>query len=293
MDGDEVHRVIHNIAVNTCEYLKDNPKIESLILGVSGGADSALVAMLGNDVCNMMNSARYGHKDIKLIGRSMPILTNSHGEMSRAKAIGETICHDFKIVNLETSYAAISNQCLDEHSRHTIEGENAHAIRMGNIKARTRMIYLYHLASLNNGMVLSTDNFTEYLLGFWTLHGDVGDFGMIQNLWKTEVFMLLDYYYENFKHNDRHAMARALNACRHATPTDGLGITDSDLEQFGGINSYEEVDKIFIEKFNEGYGRFIQNGEIPKVLTMFENTKYKRENPFNIPRGYMFTKVIL
>lgn len=55
----------------------------------------------------------------------------------------------------------------------------------GNIQARLRMIYLYNLASIHKGLVMSTDNQTEYQLGFWTIHGDVGDFDPIQDLWKT------------------------------------------------------------------------------------------------------------
>ena len=52
------------------------------------------------------------------------------------------------------------------------------------------MIYLYNLASIYNGLVISTDNQTEYQLGFWTIHGDVGDFAQILGQWKTEVFEL-------------------------------------------------------------------------------------------------------
>jgi len=65
------------------------------------------------------------------------------------------------------------------------------------MKARIRMILLYDLAGGNDGMVLSTDNYTEYLLGFWTLHGDVGDFGMIQSLWKTEVYDMVEWIRDN------------------------------------------------------------------------------------------------
>lgn len=52
-------------------------------------------------------------------------------------------------------------------------------IANGNIQARLRMIYLYNLASIHKGLVMSTDNQTEYQLGFWTIHGDVGDFDQI------------------------------------------------------------------------------------------------------------------
>jgi NH3-dependent NAD+ synthetase len=52
----------------------------------------------------------------------------------------------------------------------------------GNIKARLRMITLYHIAQLTGGIVISTDNLSEFWMGFWTLNGDVGDFAIQQVL---------------------------------------------------------------------------------------------------------------
>jgi len=273
------------------KYLINHPKIESLILGVSGGADSALVAALAKEVCQQFKNNR----DIKLIGRMLPTGSNTTEENQRGTEIGKCFCDDFDINNLQTSYLD-----LVHNMRHQLDFSDSEdsitdykmRVRLGNIKARLRMIYLYDLSSKHNGMVLSTDNYTEYLLGFWTLHGDVGDYGMIQNLWKTEVYLMLDNIYSNSQHNIYNKdlqeiqlkKAEALRACREAVPTDGLGITVSDLDQFGGIASYEEVDKVFIEMIDNGYTKFIQQGEIPKVLTMYENTKFKRNNPFSIPR---------
>lgn len=102
---------------------------------------------------------------------------------------------------------------------------------------------------------MSTDNQTEYQLGFWTIHGDVGDFDPIQDLWKTEVYGLANYLQDHYKskalealRNDYKetcdnykAMSCAIyNSCK-LVPTDGLGISNSDLEQIGA-KSYAEVD---------------------------------------------------
>lgn len=104
---------------------------------------------------------------------------------------------------------------------------------------------------------MSTDNQTEYQLGFWTIHGDVGDFDPIQDLWKTEVYGLANYLQDHYKskalealRNDYKetcdnykAMSCAIyNSCK-LVPTDGLGISNSDLEQIGA-KSYDEVDDI-------------------------------------------------
>ena len=147
-------------------------------------------------------------------------------------------------------------------------------IRYGNMKARIRMMVLYHIAHLHDGIVLSTDNYTEYLLGFWTLHGDVGDFGMIQSLFKTEVYELSAYLANNLTKEE----SDVLNECINAVPTDGLGITDSDLDQLGA-KSYFEIDNLLILWLN-GNTELKDNTVIKRML----NTRFKRENPYNICR---------
>ncbi len=276
--------VVHNIVMATCEYLKDNPGINSLILGLSGGADSALVGILAKAVCDHMSD--HENREIKLIVRSLPIRTNTAHERSRSMMLGKLLTQDFREVELNEEYGFLAESLADEEVV-TTQASIDQKIRLGNIKARIRMIYLYNLASIHQGMVLSTDNFSELLLGFWTLHGDVGDFGMVQNLWKTEVFLMLEYLAEKIEETGEldSRIATNLRLCRNAVPTDGLGITTSDLDQFGDVKSYEEVDKIFFDILKNGSSTAIDNGKsIPHVIKMFNKTMYKRNNPYNIPR---------
>lgn len=279
----DMSRVRSNIVSNTCEYLKDHPCVKSMILGLSGGADSALVAMLAREVCEEMDTERYGRKKIKLILRGLPSSSNTIDEKKRANSLGIMLSPDYLEIPIDEEFHIVSKSFSKEEIRSNSLMEKK--IRLGNIKARLRMIYLYNLASVYSGMVLSTDNFTELLLGFWTLHGDVGDFGMIQNLWKTEVFLMLDNFVLSCNVNDEIKLGNVLRNCRNAIPTDGLGITESDLDQFGEATSYEEVDNIFIDILTNGYSKVIHDGgTIPKVLTMYEKTMYKRVNPFNLSR---------
>lgn len=114
-----------------------------------------------------------------------------------------------------------------------------------------RMMYLYDIASRHKGLVMSTDNQTEYQLGFWTIHGDVGDFDPIQDLWKTEVYELAKWISNRYKNIEHHhtimtgagSKSDAIELSIALTPTDGLGISNSDLEQIGA-KSYDEVDDI-------------------------------------------------
>jgi NAD+ synthetase len=110
------------------------------------------------------------------------------------------------------------------------------------------MIYLYNLASIHRGLVIDTDNLTEHNLGYWTVHGDVGDFNPIGGLWKTEVFELAQWLFDQYKDSDYTQLpkAEAMWASLQLKPTAGLGITNNDLEELGA-ESYEQVDAILQE----------------------------------------------
>jgi len=263
-----------NIQKELKQYLIEN-KLKSLVIGISGGIDSALCAALAKPVCDLL--------DIPLIGVSIPIQSNHKDEINRALGIGKLFCTQFHEMDLGFPFQQLS------HTMNTFitdplkkESEIEKKIRMGNIKARMRMIYLYNLAQFNKGMVLSTDNYTEYLLGFWTLHGDVGDYGMMQNLWKTEVYGLSKYIVNQLELEGKLAEAQALGACIDATPTDGLGITNSDLDQLGAT-SYTEVDQCLLRMF--GFDEKINAEVCTKIIQRNKATEFKRKNPYNISRS--------
>lgn len=239
----------------TAEYVTEN-NLKAMVLGISGGIDSTVVAAICHEV-----SKKTG---IPLIGRSLPI-KNKSDEFATSVHVGEAFCNEFSVYRLERSYrAALFDACADAgdvnmaNSYYLNELEEMPSrtpIANGNIQARCRMIHLYDIASIRKGLVMSTDNQTEYQLGFWTIHGDVGDFDPIQGLWKTEVYelakWLIEYYYGCGIKKEVDAdgarkicdMCEAIKKSMSLTPTDGLGISNSDLEQIGA-KSYNEVDDI-------------------------------------------------
>ncbi len=253
------------------KYIVEN-KIKALILGISGGIDSALCAVLAHDVCLELG--------IPLIGRSITIETNKADEIERAAAIGKNFTTDFREIDLTQIYKLMANQLTENIEQEDLDAVS-YKIRRGNMKARTRMIYLYDLASKYKGMVLSTDNYTELLLGFWTLHGDVGDYGMVQNLWKTEIYEMSRFLASQMPAEKK----AALESCITAVATDGLGITNSDLDQIEA-ETYEEVDQILLKLFDkDGPGEYQDHPVIRRKI----NSEFKRNNPYNIPRKEITT----
>lgn len=272
----EGSQIIFNIRTNLKTYIEENG-IKSLVIGISGGIDSALCAALARPVCDELG--------IPLIGRSIPITTNTSDERDRAEAVGKAFCTDF---DEDYTMNSIFGTVWSSLKVAGWDVENPKEdFRMGNVKARLRMMALYDLAQLHNGMVLSTDNYTELMLGFWTLHGDVGDYGMIQNLWKTEVYDLADYMSSDLPH----PQSEALWSCVMADATDGLGISKTDLDQImpgwegSSRAGYEKVDKILFSYFI-GVKEWEENPiEDHPVVQRHLKSEFKRNNPYNIPRN--------
>jgi NAD+ synthetase len=246
---------VFNVLVDkTAEYVTSN-NLKAMVLGISGGIDSTVVAAICHEVSKKT--------DIPLIGRSLPI-KNKEDEFSVSELVGEVFCDEFKVFNLSNSYkASLFDLCADAGLIKDCKGYDWYwvsdleeltgrtPIANGNLQARCRMKHLYDIASIRKGLVMSTDNQTEYQLGFWTIHGDVGDFDPIQDLWKTEVYELAKWISNRYKNIEHHhtimtgagSKSDAIELSIALTPTDGLGISNSDLEQIGA-KSYDEVDDI-------------------------------------------------
>ena len=260
-------------------YIKDN-HLQSLVIGISGGIDSTVSCAISYPICKKL--------DIPLIGRSLPTISNHDIEIDVADLVGNAFCDNYAKKSIEADYI----QLLGSLER---EGEVS-KLQRGNIKARLRMIYLRHLASVHKGVVLDNDNFTEWNLGFWTVGGDSPmDINLgLHYLWKTEIYELAkylegEYHINEIANIDSNPQWVAIRESIKLTPTDGNGVSSSDCEQFG-LDNYEQVDDVLKTMYfpdggmdnitykNE-YIRLIDSYNeqgVDKVMVLHQNTKYKR-----------------
>jgi NAD+ synthetase len=311
----ENSKVFEHLIETTENYIVSNG-LDSMVLGISGGIDSTVCAAICHEVSLRSN------RQIKFIGRSLPIKNQvMHSEeYDASKLVGNAFCDDFRVVNLSWIYENMLGEIVEHEEDKKVKGfsykgiedrsENQTPIANGNIQARLRMTYLYNLAGINKGLVIDTDNLTEHYLGFFTIHGDQGDFNPIGGLWKTEVYQLAKYIAYEYKKKAENLiddditlshtyekMYNALWASIRLTPTDGLGISNSDLEQIGADN-YNQVDDIlqtvvyfsdassftsYIEKLYEKYNKEM----VDKVVSRYVKSDFKRKKmPIVIPTNF-------
>ena len=296
-------KVFDAIVEQIAKYVTDN-NLKAMVLGISGGIDSTVVAAICYEVSILTG--------VPLIGRSLPTKYNKKGETTTADLVGKAFCNDFQTFNIGNMYENVLDELVET-------SENQTPIANGNIQARLRMIYLYNLASIYKGIVMDTDNLTENNLGYFTIHGDVGDFNPIGGLWKTEVFKLAEFLVEKYSlqshffetydiqkgdHSD-YARCNAVAKSLKLKPTAGLGITNDDLEELGA-ESYDQVDSIlheilcwkWVEDQNlsnpeERYQKFMEDQQMLNIpIEVIQNvakrhfySSFKRKRlPIKIPR---------
>ena len=275
--------VYNRLVTKTGRYIKEN-NLKSMILGISGGLDSTVVSAIAYEVSKKF--------DIEFIGVELPSSTNSFEETLSSAATTSAFCENNKKLNISTFYNTIADSCF------SLNDGKSNLVSLGNIKARLRMIFLYDLAQTHKGIVLDTDNLTEHYLGFWTIHGDVGDFNPIGGLWKTEVYELAKWIRDN-KYEVNSAQYIALDKAINITPTDGNGVKEGgDLAQIAPGYTYTDVDKVlkFIV-YNPTFSpdelsQFVNdefngdNNTVSGIFKRYRNSEFKRKQlPIRIARN--------
>ncbi len=270
----QIERAVDRASGFLFDYCREHDK-HYLVTGVSGGLDSAVVLGLAEQAQQMAERENFRLFSIGLI---MPCVSDpQHAELGR-QTIRRFAAEEI-VIDLDEAFFLINERLNHDTNRKVeallrrTEGLKERAafawgkrVAQGNIKARLRMLAgTYHVARLVDGLVLSTDNYSELLMGFWTINGDVGDLAPIQHF---------------FKGLELYDIARFLNvpdAIIKALPTDGLGIVNGgDEAQLGA--DYKTVDKVMINLLQNGFdpdGSRLQLDNLAAIDGIADEVVYK------------------
>ena len=247
-----------DLGIKISEWLRDyaeKNQIKTLVVGVSGGIDSAVVSTL---------CAKTGLDTIVL---NMPIhqeksqqdLSNTHIEW--LKSNWRNVKSD--LIDLSGTYDFL---CKNDLKNHQLTN-----LALANTRARVRMATLYAIAGSNKGIVVGTGNKVEdFGVGFYTKYGDGGvDISPIADLYKSEVY----------------ALANSLgidSLIQDAAPTDGLWADGrTDEEQMGA--TYEELEWAMKEVENPSKVEFNERQKhVMDIYLKFNTANSHKMNPIPI-----------
>ncbi len=146
--------------------------LERVVVGLSGGLDSAVVAVLAQKVFK---------EDLLCV--KMPSQYSSSSSLDDA----DELCRDFGI----NSITATIEPMLKAYEELNPDMDN---LRKGNLSSRLRMMTLFDISARESALVLGTSNKSELMLGYGTLYGDLSSaVNPIGDLYKSEVYELAEY----------------------------------------------------------------------------------------------------
>ena len=159
------------------DYVEKNG-FPGVILGLSGGVDSAIVAVLAVDAL--------GPERVRVV--MMPSDYTADISLADAEELADNLG-----LTLETIALRAGMDAFDSMLEASLEGTEMD-VTEENIQSRLRGMILMALSNKFGNMVLATGNKSEYAAGYSTLYGDMcGGFAPIKDVWKTEIFKLCEW----------------------------------------------------------------------------------------------------
>ena len=171
LESSDEGQVWNALVLGLRDYVRKNG-FKSVVLGLSGGIDSAVCAVIAADAIGADN----------VFGVSMPSMYSSDHSKSDAEDLAERIgCH-YRTETIEAMVEAFEGQL------------NLDGLASENLQARMRGVILMALSNAEGHLTLTTGNKTELAVGYSTIYGDsVGGFAPIKDVEKTRVWRLAEW----------------------------------------------------------------------------------------------------
>lgn len=246
------------------DYVKKNG-FPGVLIGLSGGIDSALTAALAVDAL--------GADKVECV--MMPSQYTSQESLDDAEALAERLGVIYKIIPIEGIVSA-ANTAIEPH----IEPD-APGITFENIQSRSRAVILMALSNATNKMLVSTGNKSEMAVGYATLYGDMcGGFNPIKDIYKTQVYKLCEWRNNHMPHAARGPQGNLFgDSLLTKAPSAELREDQTDQDS---LPPYEDLDAILMaliegEKSTDDIIKAGYDADVvKKVWKLLDRSEYKR-----------------
>ena len=238
------------------DYVSKN-NFEKVLVGLSGGIDSALTATIAVDSLGSNN----------VVGVALPSKYNTEESLVDARLLAENLDIEFKVIEIEEIVNIFRNTLKesvnDELGQTTDE----------NIQSRVRGNILMALSNQTGAMVVSTGNKSEMAVGYSTLYGDLaGGFALLKDLYKTEVYNLANF---------RNSISSVIpQNTIDKEPSAELRPDQFDKDSLPEYELLDEILRMYIEEDSSSekiISKGIDENIVYDVLSKVDRNEYKRK----------------
>jgi NAD+ synthase (glutamine-hydrolysing) len=250
----EIYRAL---VVGTGDYVHKNG-FKKVVLGLSGGIDSALTACLAVDALGSEN----------VVGVLMPSEFSSPGSVQDSEQLGKNLGIELLTIPISSVFDAYKETLKPAF------GGAKPDVTEENLQARVRGNYLMALSNKFGWLVLSTGNKSEVSTGYCTLYGDMaGGFAVLKDVMKTTVFRLAEYC------NRAAGRERIPQVIIEKPPSAELRPNQLDTDSLPPydildpiLKAYVEEDRSFAEMIDIGFPEQL----VRRVIRLVDTSEYKR-----------------
>ncbi|NWF77549.1 MAG: NAD+ synthase [Chloroflexi bacterium] len=254
---DEIAEIYQALVLGTRDYVHKNG-FEKVVIGLSGGVDSSLVAAIATDALGADN----------IIGVSMPSRYSSPGSISDAEALARNLGIQFKVISIEKAFSSYLETLAEpfKGTRPDIAEENIQARIRGNI--------LFALSNKFGWLVLACSNKSETATGYTTLYGDMaGGFIPLKDVPKTMVYKLAQY-------RNRQASKEIIpSSVLIKAPSAELRPNQKDTDTLPPYDILDPILKAYVEDdlaIDQIVALGFDHDTVTKVTAMVDRSEYKR-----------------
>jgi len=255
--GDEIEQMRQALVLGLRDYVRKNGFGE-IVVGVSGGIDSAVTAALAVEAL--------GSDRVHCV--SMPSRYSSEGTRTDARLLAENLGCDFRELPIEPVFEAFASALADSFAG--CEPDLAEE----NLQARIRGTLLMALSNKFGWLLVATGNKSELSVGYATLYGDMaGGFALLKDVFKTDVFRLARHLNERAGRElvPQSTIDRAPSAELRADQLDEDSLPPyPELDRV--LEAYVEEDRSLEELSADGF----DPGVVGRAVALIDRAEYKR-----------------